>query len=115
MSEKIMKGNYWAMRMDNPDTEGYYIVEQDSNIYTAQDNIVTKGYNPPEYTYTSEMVYKARFWNPVSKAKYRYTPIPKGEGDTTLRMKQVLMVDIKLENISENNKLPKRCNKKKRK
>ena len=49
----------------------------------------------------------------MSKAKYRYTPILKGEGDTTLRMKQVLMVDIKLENISENNKLAKGCNNKK--
>ena len=27
MSEKIMKGNYGTIRMDNPDTEGYYIVE----------------------------------------------------------------------------------------
>ena len=39
--------------------------------------------------------------------------MPKGEGDTTLRMKQVLMVDIKLENISENNKLAKGYNNKK--
>ena len=53
------------------------------------------------------------FWNPVSKAKYWYTPILEWEGDKILRMKQVLMVDVKLEEISGNNKLPKGCNKKK--
>ena len=27
MSEKIMKGNYGVIRMNDPDTDGYYIVE----------------------------------------------------------------------------------------
>ena len=49
----------------------------------------------------------------VSKEKYWYTPILEVGGDTTLRMKQVLMDNIKLEENSENNKLPKGCNKKK--
>ena len=38
-----------------------------------------------------------------------------GEDDTKLRMKQVQIADIKLEEISENNMLPKGCNKKKEK
>ena len=37
------------------------------------------------------------------------------EGDTVLRIKQVLMADIKLVEISDNNKLPKGCNKKRAK
>ena len=115
MSKKILKGNYWAIRTDDLDTYGYYIVEWDSNVYTAQDDIVIKGHTPPKYAYVGEMVCKVRFQNPVSKEKYWYTPMPEGEGDTTLRIRQVLMANIKLENISENNKLPKRCNKKKRK
>ena len=49
----------------------------------------------------------------MSKAKYRYIPIPEGEGDTTLRIKQVLMADIKLVEITDNNKLRKGYNKKK--
>ena len=110
-----MKGNYGVMRTDNPSTDGYYIVEWESNVYTVQDDIVMKGHNPPEYAYAGEMMCKARFWNLVSKAKYWYTPMPKGEGDTPLTMKQVLMADIKLEEILENNKLPKECNKKKEK
>ena len=39
--------------------------------------------------------------------------MPEGEDDTPLRMKQVMLIDIKLKLISENNKLPKGCNKKK--
>ena len=57
-----------------------------------------------------EMMYKARYCNPVIKAKYWYTSMPEVESDTTLRMKQVFMVDIKSEEISENNKLPKGYN-----
>ena len=47
----------------------------------------------------------------MSKEKYWYTPMPEGEGDTTLRMKQVLMADINLVEILDNNKLSKGCNK----
>ena len=36
---------------------------------------------------------------------------PEGESDITLRMKQVLMADNKLDDFSENNRLPKGCNK----
>ena len=46
-----------------------------------------KGYNPPEYEYTGDMVCEARFWKPVIKAKHWYTPMLEGESDTTLRMK----------------------------
>ena len=49
----------------------------------------------------------------MGKAKYWYTPIPKGEGKNTLRMKQVLMPDIELIMITKDNKLPKGCNKRK--
>ena len=49
----------------------------------------------------------------MGKAKYWYTPIPKGEGETTLRMKQVLMVGIELIIITKDNKPPKGYNKRK--
>ena len=35
MSEKIMKGNYGEMRTDDHNTDGYYIVEWDFNVYTV--------------------------------------------------------------------------------
>ena len=60
-SEDIMKGNYEAMRTYDLDKDEYYIVEWDFNVNAAQDDIVMKGYNPPEYVYAGEMVYMARF------------------------------------------------------
>ena len=70
MLENIMKDNYVAMRMDDPDTDGYDIVEWNSNVYIAQDDIVMKGYNPPKYAYVGEMAYKTRVYNPMSKETY---------------------------------------------
>ena len=61
ISEKIMKSDYGAMRTDNPATNRCYIVEWSSNVYTVQDDIVMKGYNPPKCTHTGEIVYEARF------------------------------------------------------
>ena len=51
----------------------------------------------------------------MRKANNWYTPMLEGEGDTTLRMKQILMTDIKLVEILENNRLPKGYDKKKAK
>ena len=82
-----MKINYREMRTDDFATERYYMLKWISNIYTAQDDIVMKGYNPPEYEYAGDMVCEARFWKPVIKAKHWYTPMLEGESDTTLRMK----------------------------
>ena len=103
MSEIKMKGNYGATRTDDIDTYRYYIVEWDFNVYTAQDDIFMKGHNSSAYAYAyaGEMVYKAMFWNPVSKAKYEYIPMLEGEGDTTLKMKQVWIADINLKEISD--------------
>ena len=112
ISEKMVKINYGTTRTDDPATHRYYIIKQSSNVYTAQDDIVMIGYNPPEYVYAGEMAYETRFLDLVSKENYWFTPIPEGEGDTTLRMKQFLMADIKLVEISYNNKPPKGCNKK---
>ena len=115
MSEKIMRSNCGEMRTDDPATDGYYIAEWISNVYTAQYGIVMKGYNPPEYAYTGEIVYEARFWYPASKAKYWYTLMPEGKGDTALTMKKFSMVNFTLVDILDYNKLPKGCNKKKAK
>ena len=38
-----MKGNYGVLRIDNLDTDAYYIVEWHSNVYITDDDIVMKG------------------------------------------------------------------------
>ena len=56
-----MKSNYGVTRTDDPAIDGYCIVEWSSNIYTVQDNTVTKGCNLPEYAYAGEIVCEASF------------------------------------------------------
>ena len=83
-----MKVKYGVTRMGNSTTNGYYIVEWDCNVYTAQDYTVMKGYILSEYAYADKLVRKVRFWNLVKKVKYYHTAILEGEGDTPLRMKK---------------------------
>ena len=47
------------------------------------------------------MVCEATFGDSVSKGEYWYTPTQTGKGQTILRMKEVLMVDIQLMKIIE--------------
>ena len=60
-----------------------------------------KYYNPPKYMCVGKMVCEANVWNPVSKAKYWYTYILVGEGDTVLQMKQFLMTNTAVIDISK--------------
>ena len=62
-----------------------------------------KRYNSLEYAYAGEMVCQARFWNTVGKEKYWHTSMLKGEEETSLRTKQVLMADIELIMITKDN------------
>ena len=48
-----------------------------------------------------KMVCEANVWTPVSKAKYWYTYMLVGEGDTVLQMKQVLMANTAVIDISK--------------
>lgn len=59
------------------------------------------------------MVCEETFWNPVSKGNHQYTPILVGECNIILRVKQVLVVDIEMKDITRDNKIPKRYIKKK--
>ena len=61
ISEKIVKNDDGAMRTDNHSIDGYFIVEQTSNVYKQQDDTQMKGYIPLEYAYTDEIVCGASF------------------------------------------------------
>ena len=74
MSDKIMRGDYGEMRMDDPDIDGYYIVEWNYNVYTTQDD--SYGRIKPSWVCVNGWDgVKIRFWNPASKKKLGYTNI----------------------------------------
>ena len=55
------------------------------------------------------------FLNPATNEKYWLTRMSKGNGDITVRLKQVLLRNTSMIKIDMNNKMPKGCNKKRAK
>ena len=66
-----------------------------------------EGYIPPIIAYTGEIVCDAVFLNPVPFAKYWYIPMKTGVGDVTVRLKQVLLLNITMMKIDKIKPLPK--------
>ena len=71
-----------------------------------------QGYSPITTAYAGEIIYDAVFLNPVPNAKYWHIPMITGDGDITVRLKQVLLPNITMMKIDKINILPKRCKKK---
>ena len=71
-----------------------------------------QGYSPSTTVHVGEIVCDAVFLNPIHNAKYWYTPMITGDDDVTVRLKQVLLLNITMIKIDKINILPKRCNKK---
>ena len=103
---------YGVMRAYDESTTGYYGVQWKSEPYILQEDKEMNGYKPPVTAYAGKSVCDALFLNPIPNAKYWLTPMNQGNGDITVRLKQVLLPNITTIKIDKNNKLPKRCNKK---
>ena len=112
MSEKILSIMYGAIRTNDESADGYYVLQWTTEPYTLQEDKEMQGYLPITTAYAGEIVCDAVFLNPVPNAKYWYTPMITGDGDVTVRLKQVLLPNITMIKIDKINILPKRCNKK---
>ena len=78
---------YRAIRIEDENTDWYYVFQWTSEPYTLQEDKEIEGYIPPIIAYTGEIVRDAVFLNPVPFAKYWYTPMKTGVGDVTVRLK----------------------------
>ena len=87
MSEKIRTTMYAAMRSDNESTNRYYAVQRISEQYILQEDKEIKNYTPPVTVYVGEIVCHTAFLKPVPNAHYWLTPMNKGDGDITVRLK----------------------------
>jgi hypothetical protein len=109
MAERVQIGGNGAFLTDDPDADGYYIVEWSGPAYTLQEEIILAEFDPPISVPMGELVVAAKYWNPVPRARLWYTP---GENlATVVRMKQVLSADLSLGPISEACPLPNNCDK----
>jgi hypothetical protein len=108
MAEKVEVGMFQTFQTDDPDADGYYLVEWTSIPYTVQENVELTEYDPPIQIEKGELVCNGKYWNKVPQAKLWYTrptePLP-----TVVRMQQVVSSKVELESISKMNQLPHTC------
>ena len=94
MSEKILSTMYGAIRTNDESADGYYLLQWTTEPYTLQEDKEMQDYLPITTAYAGDIVCDAVFLNPVPNAKYWYTPMITGDGDVTVRLKQVLLPNI---------------------
>ena len=85
---------YGAIRTNDESDDGYYVLQWTTEPYTLQEDKEIKGYLPITTAYAGEIVCDVVFLNPVPNAKYWYTSMITGDGDVTVRLKQVLLPNI---------------------
>ena len=112
MSEKILTTMHGAMRTDDENTDGYYVLQWTSGQYTLKEDKEMENYTPTITVDAGEIVYDAVFLNPVYKTKYWHAPTKIGVEYITVRLKQVLLPNITMIKIYKINTLLKRCKKK---
>jgi hypothetical protein len=108
MAEGIEEGKIGAFSTEDEETSGYYIVEWTSEAYTLQEDTALTEFDPPLQLQAGELVVDATYLNPVPRAPLWYT---RSQLNTTVRVKQVLAVNLNMLDISDDNKVPRGCNK----
>jgi hypothetical protein len=112
LQNDIEIGGYGAVMTDDPDADGYYVLEWDSKAYQLeqdleQDQMVfAKG----------DWVVEGIYLNRVPRAKQWYTKAPEDEVDglkTIVRLQHVVAVDLTVDGESENQELPRNCDRRK--
>jgi hypothetical protein len=108
MAERVVDGGIGVFQTEDPEADGYYLIEWTTSPYTLQEDQLLQEYDPPQLVKAGELVCEGRYLNQVGRARQWYTP---SEVPTTVRMQQVIAPDLALMPISKQNKLPNACNK----
>jgi hypothetical protein len=107
--ERIKEGENGAFQTEDPEADGYYLVQWLGKPYQLAESCVLSEYAPPIFVPKGETVCDARYWIKVPRAPQWYTL----SSDTTkVRLCQVLASDVRLveESAVEEILLPKTCN-----
>jgi hypothetical protein len=110
MAEAISKNTFGAFSTEDPDADSYYLIFFTSDVYTLQQDIELKEYDPPMILKAGELVVNADYYNKVPGAQLWYTHNKVDK--TVVRVQQVVAADLHVAPISETNKLPPGMNKK---
>jgi hypothetical protein len=110
-SEQVEMGNYGAFSTDDPEVDGYYIVQWTGDPHTLQEDLLLES---TDCIPSGEIVCEARFSCKIPRANRWFIPEKEGlTGEnllTTVRMKQVVAPNLTLDELSDQNRLPNGCN-----
>lgn len=101
---EIKPTNVGAFSTDDPDADGYYLVEFLTDPFRLDKDTALKEYDPPMLLRKDELVVTAKYFNKVPRASKWYTP---SNIKTTVHIQQVILAGLSLLPISAaDNRLP---------
>lgn len=103
--KQIVVGQRGAFATDDPDADGYYVVEWTGLPERLKNDVVIDDFDPPMILKRGEKVVRGKYWNKVPGAKQWYTPSDPEEY-VTVRLQQVLCAHLVLVEESPTCTLP---------
>ena len=95
-----------AFQTSDKNTHGYYIVKWTGNAYTLKEKYKCHAFNPAVIIPEGELVFKAKFMNPMKKTSHWYHETNKST-PVMVKLKQVVMPLIELiQDYNTTNKFP---------
>jgi hypothetical protein len=108
LSREVEIGGYGAVSMDDPEADGYYVLQ-----WVAEPKILKEDITVDEVVIAKgELVVEGIYMNKVPRAKQWYTKAPDDDEDslrTTVQMKHVVVASLDLTGESASQKLPRCC------
>ena len=110
VGKHIKKGSIGAFSTDDPDADGYYIVEWLGEPFVLEEDCTLDTFDPPQHFKSGELVVYAKYFNKVQRAPFWYTASDSVFKEL-IKVQHVLAADLKLLEIStDSNPLPRSCN-----
>ena len=107
--KRIQGGKNGAFQTEDPEADGFYLVQWLGQPYQLEESCVLPEYAPPIFVPKGETVCDARYWIKVPRTPQWYTL---SLDKTKVHLCQVLASDVRLveESNAERILLPKTCN-----
>ena len=99
-------GNVGAFSTQDPTYEGFYLVEWTSTPFESPEDQFLHEYDPPMFVKKGDLLATAKYLDIVPRAPNWWCPV---DQTVTVRLQQVLVAKIQLEEHSNSNSLPRTC------
>jgi len=109
LETRVAVGGYGAVSTDDPESDGYYMLQWDSEPQTLENDVEIDGIQ----FHKGDKVVDGTYLNQVPRAKRWYTRAPEEEKEsleTTIMLRHVVFPDMNLTGESNSQSLPSNCN-----